>query len=73
MSSRPATDTERRAAKRLKKLAEEETGMRPKHCFCLRLVQREPRNHGESTELFVARLFDAFESELRASAAGHIT
>lgn len=67
MSARPASDTQKKHAKRLKKLAEDEIGARPKHQRCIDIVMRSPMR-GETAEAYAARLFVENEAELRESA-----
>lgn len=68
MSTAPFSDTQKRQAKALKKLAEDELVARPSHRLCLELVRATPRQPDESRELFAARLFEANRAALSESA-----
>ena len=53
------SDTEKKTAKRLKKLAFEETGRKWPHQRCLRLVHEyNPQRDGRKTEEYVAMIFE---------------
>lgn len=67
MSTLPYSDTQRRLAKTLKKLAEDELGARPSHRLCLELVRDAGLVPGESREVKAARLFEANRELLRQS------
>ena len=52
----------------LQRLTRDETGKTPKLMFCLRLTQQHARADGETSELWLSRLFLAHRAELEASA-----
>lgn len=68
-SSTPFSDTAKKNAKALKKLAEDEfEGMRPSHMACLRIAAANPRENGEPREVWAARMFEAHKATLLAAA-----
>lgn len=52
----------------LQRLTRDETGKTPKLMFCMRLTQQHVRADGETSELWLSRLFLAHREELEASA-----
>lgn len=72
MDLRPLTDTEKKLAKKIQRMAEDELGRRPKLTLCQRIIRTAPpRAPGTTKEEHVAALYLENESILSALSEGN--
>jgi hypothetical protein len=63
------SDTDKKVAKKVKRIAEDELGVRPSHMFCIQLVEKCKglKERGDSAEVFASRVYEANRDALKAS------